>query len=400
MTRKMLSFLGTVILCAAVAKSEPGNQQKSQYQVMADINTAIKKSQSSEVHQYFNFQKSLHEVYRSNGPHIPFKINVILKKEFSGTATFYSCDTNEFRFIDSDSGEFIKTLAYEVNAKSGQIASFEAEYYNASHPQIGFAAPPICGEVIANNKLISDKEHLRQITRDVYTKDADEWSADDLLQSLHPYNEIWPRYPFAISHAKRLLKVFQKEKAYPVLFELVSWLDSGDKEKSTPELIQIIISRFGGKAAAPELAKLLKNTNSACRKAAIELLAACGNDAKQATPEINELLASETDISVISALVPLAKRLKIRIPLNHLPPEDIALSEIATHKKEIKDACDFAATVDVSENDIFHESYDENGKRIPLPQNAQKAISSLEDLISRLPNYPEMAQCSFILGKL
>lgn len=71
----------------------------------------------------------------------------------------------------------------------------------------------------------------------------------------------------------------------------------------------------------------------------------------------------------------------------------------SAQKKEIEDACKFAETLDLTENDLLHQDYNDNG-RIPLPENVKTAIVRLENLIAKYPNHPEVARAYLFLGKL
>lgn len=347
----------------------------------------------SPLRQYFTFTNSY-----SVPTFVPFNVVIGVKKEFAGTASFYSCDMSEIRLLEADSGEFIQKVTYKIYAKQGQILTLGAEYYNRQHSNISFNEPPICGEVFPENKSHPFPEpYIKETGKEYYDSSGVECSVTELLDSLAPHNLLSLPEPFAVERAKKLLKVFPAEKTSPILIELISWISAGDKQPSTVELVKIVVERVGAKEAVPLLSRLLESATSTTRRIAVEMLQVCGKDAIGADTEIRKLLASEKDDEVLDAAIRLAKSQGIAIPLRYINPNDIPATKAAAHKNEIKDACDFAATLAMDQS---YSYYGDNGKRVPIPEKTKKAMVRLETLIANVPKYPEMARVYFLLGKL
>lgn len=359
------------------------------------LDVTIAKHEESPLQQYFTFEGGLKE------PFSPFNVVVSLKKEFKGTAVFYSCDMEELMLLEVDTGEFINKITYKIHASSGQVLTLAAEYRSRRHPNIVFGTPPICGEVNPAGQFHPfTKPHVKELAIEVFDPKGEEYSVEELLNSLILHDLILPDDSFAVARAKKLLKIFPQEKVSTVLTELIYWVPSIDKQSSIFGLMKIIIGRFGGKEAAPLLVRHLKSVDSQTRITALELLEICGNDAIAVAPQIKELLISEKDDDTLSIAVRLAKRLKIERPLKCLSPDEVPTMDTERYKKEITAACEEAASLDLTEKDDFQSYYDSNGRRITVPDNIQQIISRLDGLIERMPNYPEMARVYLLAGML
>lgn len=347
-------------------------------------------AQNTDLHRFFSFD--IPDATGNILPYTPYKVRVNLKTDFSGTVKFYSCDKAKFRLLDIGNAEYAENVTYDVNAKPGPIAKFDAEFYGI---QSG-TQPLICGEYAGTNQIKGTKYAAAQTNRQIFRPEIDEdWYDTNLLDALALSD------PFAQARTKKLLtNYYPPEKAKSILPDLVAWIIKGDRDQKAENIFKMIVSQYGGKEAAEALKRLLKDTAPDKRRKAIELLSFCGQDADIASNDLQELLITEKEGYVLRDAILLAKNRGFEIPAKYLNTEDISADKAASYKKEINAVCDFAATVDVSPNDIYHRFYDDNGKRITIPQNAQKAISSLEDLIARMPDYPEMARCYLLLGKL
>ena len=398
----LVGFVGITFIpsCREAIGQEP-DTYKAQYNfvyspVYDPVMALIAKYNKSPLQEYFTFKA---EYPSADAPYVPFNAVIGIKKEFAGTASFYSCDMGEFRLLDVGAGEFINKLTYKIYAKQGQILTLGGEYYTRKHPHSRPALPPICGEVFpADKSQFPTEPYIKETGWEFFDSNGENNSAEELIASLSTGNEQSPPEPFAVARAKRLLKTFPREKVSPILAELISWL--GDNQPSLVELVKIIIGRFGGKEAVPLLTDLLKSSDSATRIIGLDLLMACGKDALAADGEITELLASEKDDAVRTVVVSLAKSLGIEVPLNSLAPDEIPQADTARYKKEISKACEEASALDITENNDSHVDYDDNGDRLPLPENVAQSISSLDTLIEQMPNYPEMARVYLLLGIL
>jgi len=224
---------------------------------------------------------------------------------------------------------------------------------------------------------------------------------EELLNSLKIPNYFSSTEPFAVARAKKLLKIFPRERSLPILTELIDWIPGSHNKAVFVELVKITIGRFGGKEAVLLLPKYLtKDYSSQSRMDALELLEICGNDAIAVAPQIKELLISEKDDDTLAIAVRLAKRLKIERPLKCLSPDEVPTMDTERYKKEITAACEEAASLDLTEKDDLQSYYDSNGHRITVPENIQQIISRLDGLIERMPKYPEMARVYLLAGML
>lgn len=380
-------------------KRVPNKEFANPFAPEGPLDRTIALYEESPLQQFFTFTGSnsgVQEPFRS------FKVAVGLKKEFAGTAVFYSCDMSEIRLLEVATGEFINKVAYKIHAKPGQILTLEAEYYR-KHPNIGFGTPPICGEVYPAVQLPPSRKHyVKKLEKEVFDPKGEEYSVEELLRSLmHTTAYYSPPEPFAVARAKKLLRIFPREKSLSILTELIDWIPGSEGRETFTELVKIIIGRYGGKKAVPLLPKYLaKDYGSQSRRDALVLLGLCGNDAIAAAPQIRELLESEKDDEVITAAVQLAKSLGIERPLKHLSPDEISVADTIKYKKEIAEACEEAAKLDLAENDNFQSYYDAEGKRVPIPDNVHRSLSRLDGLIEQMPKYPEMARVYLLAGML
>jgi hypothetical protein len=325
-------------------------------------------------------------------PYTPYKVIVNLKTDFSGTVKFYSCDKAKFRLLDIGNAEYAENVTYDVNAKPGPIAKFDAEFYGI---QSG-TQPLICGEYSGTNQLKGTKYAAAQTNRQIFRPEIDEdWYDTNLLDAIALSD------PFAQARTKKLLtNYYPPEKAKSILPDLVAWIIKGDRDQKAENAFKMIVSQYGGKEAAEALRTLLKDSAPDKRRKAIELLSFCGKDADIASNDLQELLLTEKEGYVLRDAILLAKNRGFEIPAKYLNAEDISADKAASYIKEIKAVCDFAASIDLSRKEEFPRDYDDEGKRLPIPKDAKKAIDSLEDLIARMPNYPEMARAYLLLGML
>lgn len=346
-------------------------------------------AQNTDLGHFFTFEAS--DASGLIPPYTPFKVKVNLKGDFSGTVKLYSCDKAKFRLLDIGNGEYAENVTYEVNAKQGPIAKFDAEFYGTQ----GGTQPLICGEYSGTNQLKGTRYAARQANRQIFRPDiSEDWYDTNILDALGLSDS------FAQARTKKLLtNYYPPDKVKSILPGLVARIIKEDQGQRAESTLKMIIAQHGGKEAAEALKPALKDSEAKNRIKAIELLSICGSDASVAADDIKDLLLKETDTGVLRDALLLAKNKGFDIPEKYLNIDDISPDFAAVHKKEIKDICDFAASIDISESDLS-QRYDDKGNRIPIPQNAQKAITDLESLITRMPDYPEAARAYFLLGNL
>src|SRR3990167_7741131 len=136
-------------------------------------------AQNTDLNRFFSFE--IQNTFGNIPPYTPYKVRVSLKTDFSGTVKFYSCDKAKFRLLDIGNAEYAENVTYEVNAKPGSIAKFDAEFYGV---QSG-TKPLICGEYAGENQLKGTRYAAVQTNREIFRPQINEdWYDTNLLDAL------------------------------------------------------------------------------------------------------------------------------------------------------------------------------------------------------------------------
>jgi len=327
-------------------------------------------------------------------PHKVFDVKVGLKRDFTGTAKFYSCDKDKFRLLDVQNAEFVENISYKIEAKTGPIGKFQAGFFGEEDG----TAPLVCGEFSWAPKGTEKRFYAQQTNMQIFRPDrAEDWYDTNILQA------ILLDDAFAKARTKKLLtNYYSPEAAKALLPELVKLIAEERDYYASGDAIKLIASKYGGKEPARELAGILKPAASRRPKVvALDLLSYCGADGREvAIPAVNELLIGEKDEIVVSDALLLMRNWGVEPPPRFQKRDDISSGASAEHRKEIQMVCDRAAGVDLSFEGESPSLYDDNGVHIPTPTAAKTAIDSLETLIGKMPNYPEMARAYLLLGRL
>lgn len=332
------------------------------------------------------------DVRRPIPPHTPVTIKVNLKQDFDGTARFYSCDDRWLRLVDIPSGEYIASRTYQIHAKSGFIAKFNAEY---SDPSID-RTPPICGEFKWGQENHGTKYSAQLIgTEKLTVATRDDWYYANIGAALDRSDS------FPSARIKKLLTdPGSQEIANAVAQRLPDWFSSNKNKERADELASALLANKWGKYVVAVALQLLERDYAFARLKGIALLTACGPDADSAASAVKNLLHIETDPEVQDKALQLSRARGFDIAPKFLKPEEITSAMEIDYKKEIKAACELAASIDLTQKDQYNMGYDDNGNRIPVPENANKAIRQLEKLVYEMPDYPEMDQVYLLLGRL
>ncbi|MDA8324613.1 MAG: HEAT repeat domain-containing protein [Nitrospiraceae bacterium] len=346
--------------------------------------------QGSGLSSLFDFQIS--EAPLPVPPHTPFMVKVSLKKDFNGTAKFYSCDKARFMLLDPTNAEFVENRTYNVHAKTGFIAKFPAEFLGDAVGSIPF----VCAELSEAPAGSEKKYYAELLNIQILRLDKPEdWYSSHIMEAL-ALDE-----PFAQARTKKLLtNYYPPEEVYSLLPGLAEWIARDENVPQAERAFKMIIGKYGGREAARALGAALKSPIAEARKKALELLTFCGQDGKESSAAINELLLNETDEEVLRDALLLAGNWRLEMPPKFHKQGEISPEQDAVYKQEIKDVCDHAAAVDLSQKEEYPRYYDDTGARIPEPPEATKAIASLESLIKKMPDYPEMARAYLLLGRL
>lgn len=325
------------------------------------------------------------------GAYAPFVVKVHLKRDFKGTAKFFSCDPKQFMLLDDDAGEFVASHTYKINAKAGYIGKFSAEFYGDAAGSV----PLICGKVIPSADPWEKRYYARLTNTEILQLDAkDDWYDTHIMEAL-PQN-----IPFVQARTEKLLtKYYSKEKAESLLPELVSWISENFQVEVADRSIRWIVDKYGGKTAAQALVPALDSPSRATVKKTLQLLNYCGEDKKVAFDAIKKMLHYERDGDMLRELVVVARDWGLDVPPKLLEMGDISEKDAAAYKERIFQACDRAAKVDLTQKEQYPHYYDKGG-RIPSPPDAARSIKELEELVDTMPNYPEMARAYLLLGRL
>ncbi|MBI5744199.1 MAG: hypothetical protein HY952_06595 [Elusimicrobia bacterium] len=325
-------------------------------------------------------------------PRVTFKVKVSLKGDFSGMAKFYSCDKTKFMLVDIGNAEFVENISYKIYARKGQITKFDAMFYGMT----GGSVPLVCGEYSAGTVQENNRFYANRANEIIFRPDNDQdWYGSNIMEALELSD------PFAVARTHKLLtNYFPESMAKGVIPGLVAWAVEGRSTERVQQVLGELIKKYGGREVAAEAVKLLKSEDWNARKTGLVLLDYCGPDADIARDTVEEMLAFEKDPDLVRIALLLAANRGYVIPPKYSKPEEIPDANVATHKKEIEEVCDRAAGVDLGQKEEYPRYYDDTGVRIPAPPAAKKAISDLESLIGRMPNYPEMARVYLLLGRL
>lgn len=338
------------------------------------------------------FDFHISEVSLPVPPHTPFTLKVSLKKDFNGTAKFFSCDKSRFMLLDIPNGEFVDNKTYNVHAKKGFIAKFHAEFLGDAAGSV----PPVCAELSTARTGGEQRYYSELVNTQLLRLDKkDDWYSSHIMEALALDD------PFALARTRKLLADhYLPEEVNSLLPGLAGWIAEHKYLPQAERAIKMIIGKYGGREAARALGTVLKSRIAEVQRKALELLSFCGQDGKEAAAAMDELLLTENNEEVLRDALLLASNWGLEIPPRLRKQDEISPGQAAAYKKEIKDVCDQAADVDLSRKEEYPRYYDDKGGRIPNPPDAAKAITRLRNLVKKMPDYPEMDRAYLLLGRL
>jgi tetratricopeptide (TPR) repeat protein len=300
----------------------------------------------------------------------PIAVDIFIKKNFSGKIQIYSTDMRNFILLNKRTGEYVKSITYDINSQVGKFTSMYIGFIktgNNSEVTLG-------AEVLESRTPQKKKYYAKIINKEIMdSPPTGDWYANLRLGDMFFMGE------FASTRARKLL-ASDKSKALTALPQLIDWLLM-DKEhhSAAKEGIDIIIKTHGCQSILPHLSQLLKNQGLKGKRKYLKTLQTCGPEAKSETDKI-EMFFEDTNTKIRKLVFTTYKKLGFKIPLKYTPLNEINPDKKAEYKKKINDSYKYAINVSSI--------------------NPYNAIKILEEVIKNSPQYEEIAQLYFLLGQL